>query len=180
MSDSTPYSINMKIIVYTSFDCLLRVDKKETILTKNENVELENTSSFFVYPTGKRKLIPFEVDINAESTFYRIVKKDGKILVFLLDGIFAESIEKYSFTFSGKSCNVEISTSKVSFSTKRKRKVLSLPPDAKNFECGNILHIVYVKFCVDDEECIILFNISSSMTNFLFIVFNCLIRILRE
>ena len=152
----------MKTLVYTSFDCLLKLKNKDIVLDKNEYANLEDISSFFVYPTGKQGLIPFEVNLEKETAFYRIVKKDDRTLIFLINGIFAENIEKHSFSYNGKTCDVEISPSKICFSTKKRKKILSIPCDSKNFSCDIIFHIVYIKFSTDDEECIILFNIHSS------------------
>ena len=135
----------MKTIIYTSFDCLLKSENESLSLDRNEYASFDDfPSKLFVYPTGKTHRIPFEIYLHSPCPFYRVIEKKEKRLIFLLDGIIAENIEKHEFSFEGRRSEIEISSKKIIFSSRNKKKVLTLPAGACQFECGNFHHINYV------------------------------------
>ena len=152
----------MKTIIYTSFDCLLKSENESLALDRNEYASFDDfPSKLFVYPTGKTHRIPFEIYLHSPCPFYRVIEKKEKRLIFLLDGIIAENIEKHEFSFEGRRSEIEISSKKIIFSSRNKKKVLTLPAGACQFECGNFHHINYVLFSLPEQQCLAAFNTSS-------------------
>ena len=159
----------MKIIIYTSYDCLLKSEENEISIDKNQFASLDYMpKSLYVYPTGKNNIVAFEIELQKESPFYRVIQKENKTLVFLLDGIYVENVEKHSFTHNGKRSDIEVSCNKLTFSSKNKKKILSLPPGAHDFKCGNFFHIIYVLFSLPDKKCLTAYNSSTSQTKIFF------------
>lgn len=134
----------MKTIIYTSFPCFLKFEGKEETLSQNENLTIEEEiKNIQVYPTQKGR-ISFEIDCDIkESTFYRIIEKNGKRLIFLIDGLYAENAEIAEFDYSGTKSKLEVYPQKVIFSNKINKKIIHLNQNYRSFKYGNIKFIDY-------------------------------------
>ena len=149
----------MKIIIYTSFPCLLKTESWQETLEENENLTLDNCELITVYPIGKTTRPSFVLDIDKnQSPFYRIVKKEEKILVFLLDGIFAQNIKICSIDCNSQKCQIEIAKNEVSFICSGNKKVLTLPEPILSYDYGNFRHIAYSKLTTDSQQYLIAYN----------------------
>ncbi|MBQ8792943.1 MAG: hypothetical protein IJZ62_05025 [Clostridia bacterium] len=149
----------MKTIIYTTFDCLVKTPSWEKFVKEGENISLESLpENVYVYPTGKAKLIPFPLIPSQPAPFYKIIEKDDRRLIFLIDGLYVKSIDKHSFSYNGKTSEVEISRKEIRFSTKHTKKVITLPSECGDFKCGNAFHINYVIFSCKRGQLLILFN----------------------
>lgn len=150
----------MKIIIYTSFDCLLKTDSWQETLEENQNLTLDSKPNrLAVYPIGKTARPSFEIDFDKnQSPFYRIVEKDEKLLVFLLDGIFAQNIKVYSLSCNEKNCQIEISKNAVTFVCSGNKKVLSLPEAITDSTAKSIHHIAFAKVKTAEQEYVFAYN----------------------
>ena len=90
----------MKIIIYSPYDCLIRVGENESFLDQNEHLIIEESErEISVFPTNKNSHYSFLIDVNNfSSPFYAIVKQNDNLLVFLMDGLIAENVDIFSFS----------------------------------------------------------------------------------
>ncbi len=148
----------MKKIIYTSFPCLIESDEKQEHLSQNEHLIIEDEPvSIKVFPENK-DISPFEIDIENPSPLYRIIKKEDKLLIFLIDGIFAENVICHNFNYDGIKSSIEISKRKVVFCGKKDKKIINMPYQAKNVKVGAFLFINYVKYDEDNGQTLIAYN----------------------
>ena len=154
----------MKTIIYTSFPCLIKFKDQQETLTKNENLVIEEDfDKLEIYPTEKGR-IAFEVDaFEHENTFYRIIERSGKRLVFLLDGLYAENAEVCEFEYNGIKSKIEVYQQKVIFSGRDNKKIIHLTQKYKTYKYGNIKHIDY---CIlnnfNGENTLLAYNIKKN------------------
>lgn len=154
----------MKIILYSSFDCLVKVDDLQETINQNQHLQLDTLpKNIYVYPIGKGLRVAFNVDLsNKNSPFYRIIEKDDKVLVFFLDGILSQNAKVFNFSYDNNNCQIEVSKRSVRFSCKDKAKTLSLPDNILNSQCGNFYHIAYAKLDTDESQYFIAHNIKNN------------------
>lgn len=145
----------MKKILHTSFPCIIKCGEKKEEFGINEKLIIDSDEPIMVYPIGKDK-IAFAVDINP-SPFYRIIKKDDEILIFLLGGLFAENIICREFSYNGNKTKIEVGTNSITFCGYNDKKVIHLSHRPTNVEFGSFLFISYVLFN-DDRQVLIAYN----------------------
>lgn len=148
------------IVLYSPYDCLVKIGEKELLLNENEHAVIDNNQQIYIYPTGKTKRYSFIVDINDNnSRFYSIVEKDDKILVFLIDGLLTQNIDIYSFRHNGLESSIEVSSQVVTFKTKQHKKKIFLYSIPTSIKCGNFYHIDYCLLEFDkDKDVLIAYN----------------------
>lgn len=156
----------MKTIIYSPYDCLVQTTDNKFFLSLNEHLEIDEMfDTLKIYPTGKSKKYSFEVDVKeTDSPFYRVIKKDDKNLIFLLDGLVAENVDIFSFEYDNNKSFVEIEKDKITFKTSAKQKIIYPPSKIKNVECGNFKHIDYVKFDGTNKKFFVAYNIFTNKT----------------
>jgi len=148
----------MKIIIYTSFPCLVKCDGKQERISQNEHLVLEETDKkIFVEPLGKDSY-GFEIDFDSPSHLYRIIKKEDKILIFLLDGLLAENVTCHNFNYNGVKSSVEIGKRKFIFANSNSKKIIRLLSNVQNIKVGAFLFIDYVSFEDNGEDVLIAYN----------------------
>lgn len=154
----------MKTIIYTSFPCLVKIGEREESLTQNEHLLIEEEfEKISIYPVIKGR-IAFEIDLKEEeSSFYRIIKRGGKRLIFLLDGLRAENVETCSFEYQNIKSKIEIYPQKVIFESENNKKIIHLAQKYKTFKYGNIK---FINYCIlnnyDGEGTLICYNIKKN------------------
>jgi hypothetical protein len=125
----------------------LKFEDQNITLEENQHLCLESKPFFIdVYTIGKGLRPSFKIDFEKPlSVYYRIVEKEDKILVFLLDGIFVQNFKVFSLSCDNVNCKIEIGKNQVSFICKDNKKVLSIPEIITKSNCGNFYHIAYVQ-----------------------------------
>lgn len=155
----------MKIVIYSPYDCIVKSNNDETFLTSNEHLILDEQQKIFVYPTGKSSKYSFEINFNeAASPLYRIIQKDDKLLVFLIDGLLAENVDIFSFSHKNQDSFIEIGKNQITFKTASHQKAVLLPAKTENIKCGNFEHINYVAFEDKKKSYLIAYNTLSNKT----------------
>lgn len=156
----------MKTIIYTSFECLIKTEDFEETLEQNQHLSFDaQPHSLVVYPIGKTSRPSFEINFeNFTSQFYRIVQKEDKLLVFLLDGIYVKNYKLYTLSCEGEKCEIEIGTSEASFACGKNKKILNLPIQIISTECGHFRHIAYIKAISNEGEHLLAYNTKNSNT----------------
>lgn len=150
----------MKTIIYTSFPCIIKLNNEQESLSQNENLVIEQDfDKILVYPAQKGK-ISFEVSLNEhETSFYRIIERDNKRLIFLLDGLYAENAEICEFEYKGIKSRIEVYPHKTIFSGRDSKKIIHLNQQYRSFKYGNIK---FIDFCLltnfNDEKTLIVYN----------------------
>lgn len=159
----------MKVFIYTSYNCLIKTDYAEETIEENQHLILEELpKKLSVYPTGKNPLPSFNIEFDHElSPYYRIVKKDEKMLIFLIDGIYTQNIQVHSFSYEGERCQIEVGKREVSFTCKKNKKILHLPDNILSSKCGNFFHIAYSKIDTENLEYLLAYNIKTYQTKIL-------------
>ncbi len=147
----------MKTIIYTSFPCLVKYGENKEHISINEHLILEDVSMpIYVYPNGKEKF-SFEID-SRSSPFYRIIEKEGKRLIFLLDGYCAENTTVHNVKYDGETTVIEVGQKQIVFYGLSNKKTINLTRPVGNISVGNFYHINYVKFDDIDKKVIICYN----------------------
>jgi hypothetical protein len=147
----------MKTIIYTSFPCLIRYEDSEVSLDENEHLTIdEPAKKIEVYPSSKGQ-ISFVIDFNKiDSPFYRIITKNDKILVFLLNGLYAENVNCYNFSEKSK---IEVFSDKIIFKSDNNKKIVHLNENILDIKCGQFFHISYCAFSrQNDKKSLIAYN----------------------
>lgn len=134
----------MKTIIYTSFPCIIKFNESQESLSVNENLSFDDEfDKILVYPTEKGR-ISFEVNLaELENSFYRIIERGNKRLVFLLDGLYAENAEISEFEYDGVKSKIEVYPQKVIFSNRSSKKIIHLNQKYRSFKLGNKKYIDY-------------------------------------
>lgn len=154
----------MKLIIYTSFDCLLKTNASQETLETNQHITFDEIpTSLSVYPLGKNGRIAFNIDFEKpNSNFYRIIEKDDKTILFLIDGVFAENVRVYDIDCVNKKCLIEVGKNKVSFQCGINKKNIRLPYENLNSKCGHFFHIAYLYTKNENNETLIAYNTNNN------------------
>ena len=148
----------MKTTIYTSFSCIIKLDGKEEKLSPNQHIQLEEEfENIVVYPL-KKNCYSFVIDFEKASPLYRVIKKEDKTLIFLLDGLLVENVVCKDFNFEGIKSRVEVSQSQIEFVGNQEKKVIYLTRPIRDVKIGAFLFIDYVYFCEDDQQTLIAYN----------------------
>ena len=88
----------MKTVIYTPYDCLIKVGDNSQTIDQNESLVLEEyEKKIDIYPINKNSRYSFTVDFdNSPSPFYRVIEREGQRLVFLIDGLISQNIDIFS------------------------------------------------------------------------------------
>lgn len=154
----------MELTIYTSFDCLIKGEGVEEFLSENENLYFHSPPpNLVVYPAKRFRRPSFQIDLKKiDSRFYKIIEKDNRLLVFLIDGIFALNYLVEKITCEGKLCQVEVGKNDVSFLCENNKKVLNIASEILSSSCGQFFHIAYAKLVSADCEYLIAYNTRTS------------------
>lgn len=155
--------VMLPLIIYSPYKCIVKNGQNSCELDENAHLVIDNAQIVSIYPIGKSKRYAFNVDINEKnSEFYRIVEKENKLLVFLLDGILSENVDLYSFNYQNISSIVEVTKSSITFATDKFKKIIALPSEIKDYKCGHYLHIDYFLCTKNDANMLIAYNIKNN------------------
>lgn len=140
------------MIIYSPYDCLIKYKNEQIILDQNEHAILENVDgNIAIFPLNKNSQYSFFIDLKEfNSSFYRTIKNNNEILVFLLDGIIAENVDVFSFSYKEDKSSIEIGKNQIIFKTEKYNKIIPLPFSPQNVKCGNFGKINYA--CFDDKN----------------------------
>ena len=74
----------MKIILKTSYPCLIKSQTQNCELNENDNLMIENESELMVYPLNNHQ-IPFIINLNIlkENEFYSVFSHNEKTIILL-------------------------------------------------------------------------------------------------
>ncbi len=159
----------MKTIIYTSFDCLIKGENIEEVLQENQHLSFENVPArLSVYPINKKGMPSFEIDFQKQhNLFYRIVEKDEKMLVFLVDGIYAQNFLVQTISCENNTCQIEIGKNEVIFACNKNKKILKMPEDILSSKCGHFHHIAYAKLEANEVDYLVAYNTKNYKTKIL-------------
>ncbi len=147
----------MKTIIYTSFPCIVKYGENKEHISINEHLVLDDVSMpIYIFPSGREKF-SFEID-SQTSPFYRIIEKEDRRLIFLLDGYSAENTRVHNVKYDGESTSVEVGQKQIIFCGLDGKKTINLTRPISNVSVGNFYHINYVKFDDLDKKVIICYN----------------------
>ncbi len=152
----------MKTIIYTSYPCVVKYRDINEHISINEHVILDDIlDPIYIYPE-KRDRFSFEINFSTPAPYYRIIEKDGKRLVFLLDGFSAENVVVHDFKSYGITSKIEIGQKEITFYGVNHKKIINLFHPVSNITVGHFYHINYVKFDKNDKKNIICYNIKTN------------------
>lgn len=144
--------------IYTSFPCTIVSGKEKEELDINEHLNIENDETpIFIYPKNGN-ISPFKIDTENQSPNYRVIKKDDKILVFLLDGILVENKTCHNFNYNGVKSSIEVGSQSILFSGVKNKKLIHLSSKIDDIKIGSFNFIDYISFSSDDKNVIIAYN----------------------
>ena len=148
------------IIIYTTYPCLIKLNGQDCHLDESEHLVIdEPLKKLYVYPTGKSKSFAFTIEFPLISCkHYNWIEKEDKILIFLLDGLEVENVDCYHFSYKGQTCDIEVATNSLVFSTPLHKKRITLNSAPNEVSCGQFKHINYVLTINNDNEKIICYN----------------------
>ncbi len=135
-----------KILLKTTYPCLIKTDHNACELNENDTLEIENETFLFVYPQNGN--IPFYIDVKAEreNQFVSIIKHNDKT-IFLLEEVSRVQVEqKEEFNFSGKTCKVCVSETGINFETASKKLNYHWANRIKNHETFKYKNYVCAQF----------------------------------
>ena len=150
------------IVIYTPYECVIKYKDKEEYLNDEQHLIIDkfNDEFIYIYPIGKSSNYSFKINLDKGSTnFYSIIKKDDKILIFLLDGILAENIDNFNYKYKDTESSIQVSSNSILFVTEKKRKLITFPYKIQKFTCGSLYYIDYVLIQKDDNEQLIAYNV---------------------
>ena len=124
----------MEIIIYTSYPCHIKYGNQSEHINQNEHLLLEKSDNEIIVQPLKSK--PFIIDLKNPTPLYRIIEKDDKILVFLLDGLLAENVVCHNFNYDGNKSSIEISTKNITFIGNTGKKIIHLISPISDVKAG--------------------------------------------
>ncbi len=148
----------MKLIIYTAYPCLVKLENKFQNINQNEHIEIEYQGQDIIIKPDKNHGQSFLIDIENESPVYRVIKKENKILVFLLDGLMAENIQCYEFDNNPIKSSVEVGTKQLVFFGAGHKKVIHLNLPIKDIKVGSFSFINYLCFDDGNQKTLIAYN----------------------
>ncbi len=148
----------MKLNIYTSYPCQVKLDGRFQAINQNEHIEVEYSGQDIIIRPQKNSGMPFVIDLENENPLYRIVKKDDKILVFLLDGFLAENILCHSFEYNSTKSSIEVGTKQIVFCGNVGKKVIHLTSPIEDVKVGAFLFIDYISFSDKAQRHLIAYN----------------------
>ncbi len=154
----------MTTIIYTAYDCVIKCDGLQEELEQNQHLTLDATPKHIaIYPIGKGR-VSFEIDFeNEASPFYRIVTKEDKTLIFLVEGIVAQNVKIFEVSADGANCKIEVEKNRVTILCGENKKIISLSGQIEGAKCGNFYHIVFAKLSCVGREYLIAYNTKNFM-----------------
>lgn len=149
----------MKILLKTSFSCLVRTQNDFAELNENDILEIEDEGIIFVYPEDNAK-IPFYVNLNCpkESDRLSFIKENGKTVLLLEDLSVLKVSHKENLNFSGKNCQIIISDNNLCFETESKKISYACPHSCKNYKVFKLKNFA----CVQFEKDLYAFSVSKN------------------
>ena len=154
--------MNKKIVIYTPYDCLVKVGKDEIELNLNEHLEISSSNeNIFIYPIDRKNGYSFTINplSKEDGRFYSKIEKDDKILIFLLEGFYSQSIDIYSYSYKENKSQIEIGQNSVTFTSKHHKKIISFPDKINLLESGNFNFINYVILEQESKKNLLAYNI---------------------
>lgn len=139
----------MKLLVKTTYPCLIKTDKDACELEENDTLEVEDEQFLFVYPQNGS--IPFYIDTKNqnENQFVSIIKHKDQT-IFLLEKTSSLTIQtKQQLNFSGKNCDVSISNNEICFETPSQKLTYKCLHNCKNHKVFKHLNYACVQFDTD-------------------------------
>lgn len=154
----------MTTIIYSAYDCLVKGEGWQENLDQNQHLSFDDLpQKIWVYPLSRGK-IAFEIDLSKhDSAFYRIVKKEDKTLIFLIDGISAQNVKVFDINADGQKCKIEIESERVVFSSADNKKIISLGSQISGGTCGAFYHIAYAKVACKGGEYLLAYNTKTAV-----------------
>ena len=144
--------------IFSQYECLVKYEENEILLTQNDNLEFSSVQKLNIYPTSPQK-ISFVLDLKnlTSSQFYKVKKIDDCIYVFIVESTSIKSHDKFNFG-NPYPCEIEVSKTEISFNTKDIRKTISLNFNFVNYSIKKIKNLYYVFFENSETSTIIIFN----------------------
>ena len=154
----------MTTIIYSGYDCLIKGEGWQENLDQNQHITFESQpQKLWVYPLSRGR-IAFEIDLeNTQNAFYRVVKKEDKTLVFLIDGVSAQNVKVFEVTAGENKCKIEVERERVVFSSSTNKKIISLGGQISGGSCGAFYHIAYAKVACKSGEYLLAYNTKTGM-----------------
>ena len=151
------------IVIYSPYECLIKTKNEELILDQNESALLDNCEEIDVYPTGKTKRYAFKIDLaDKDNQFYSVIERQGKLLVFLIDGLISQNTDIFHFSYNNIDSEIALSGSSITFSTKNHRKQILLNSKPVKVQSGNFKHIDYIILDFPSSSQLICYNIKNN------------------
>ncbi len=148
----------MKIVIYSSYPCYVKIENKTLEITQNEHIECDLNESDIIVKPLKNYGEPFIIDIENPSPRYRIIKRDDKILIFILDGFLVENILCQSFEHGSIKSSIEAGSKQIIFSGNSHKKVIHFSSPIEEIKIGAFLFINYATFKSENESKLIAYN----------------------
>lgn len=130
----------MKFLVKTCYPCLIKTQDATCELSPNDTLELVDEKLVYIYPEDAEQ-IPFYINLQnpKENSRFSVLKQQETPIIFLENAknVFVEQRE--TLNFSGKTCVVSVSNTKVSFETANKKVIFHHSGSWKTF------HILKIK-----------------------------------
>ena len=161
---SLSIEISMKTVIYTSIPCIIKFGNLQEMININENLQIdEDFKKLDVYPTDRGR-ISFQIDLSQhEANFYRIIERNHKRLIFILDGLYAQNADVYEFEYNKIRSKVEIYSDKIIFSGEKNKKIIHLNQKYNSYKYGNFK---FIDYCIlenlNGEKTLILYNASKN------------------
>ena len=149
----------MKILLKTTYPCLVSTATEKQSLSEEDLLEIENENFLSVYPL-QPNAIPFCIDLTAEnnSTFYSYLNINNQSIILLENQQDVEILQKETLNFAGKICKVEISKNTLSFENDKTCIKLKIAHKTNDYKLSKIKNHA----CLQFENDLYLFDMSKS------------------
>ena len=148
----------MKILLKTTYPCLVKTGAEECELGQNDTLEIENEKNVFVYPQNP-KIIPFYINLDSPKDCERYsFFTHGEEKFLLLENVQKFEIKtKEKLNFAGKNVEICVENGKICFETTDKKIECSTNDFSQKFECSKIKNFA----CVQFEKELFLFSVKN-------------------
>jgi len=154
----------MKIILKTSYPCLIKSQTQNCELNENDNLMIENESELIVYPLNNHQ-IPFIINLKIlkENEFYSVFSHNEKTIILLEETPKLCVTHKEKLVIDGKNCFVNVSKKNFSFETETQKIEYRCPSSYKNFNVFKIKHFACIQF---DDEHLFIYSLNNNKLSY--------------
>ena len=143
--------------IYSQYDCLLKYNDKEVMLSQNENLDFEEAVKINVYPINNKVSFVLDLENLISCQFYKVKQENDITYIVFIESFFVHKEDIYSFKNFSYPFEVIVSNKDICFASSSIKKTISLPP-YYDYKVSKIKNLCVCHFHSDEFSYLIIYN----------------------